>query len=485
MADFETDYLIVGAGAVGLAFADTLIDEDPDCHITFVDKHAKPGGHWNDAYGFVALHQPSATYGVNSMEFPSEHIDTHGPNKGLHALASGQEVLAYFERVMSMRLLPTGRVEYHRLSEFKGRDDDGVATIESILNGSQTNIKVRRKLVDATFYQTSVPSTHKRPFTETGGVEVVPPGELPGLWKRPTDLPDHYVVLGAGKTAMDTVIWLIQGGVDPDAISWVRPRESWLWNRDKVQPGEEFFEAVMDMQIGMLRAAVKAEDGAELMRIMGEQDFYLRIDADVEPEMFHYAIISHGEIDILRRVKNVIRGKRVTSIEPGKLRFADGDVDVPANSLFIDCTATAVPFSVRGEGGPKPIFRGDTIVLQPLQTPLVVFSAAIAAFLEAHLEDDVAKNQMAAPGPLTDTPATFPYAQMINMMNRGAWAQNDKIMGFLARSRLDLTTPTIGKMMAENNPKLAKLQEFREAADECMPAMIKLGMQAKAIHEAG
>lgn len=483
MADLETDYLIVGAGAVGLAFADTLIDEDPECHITFVDRHAKPGGHWNDAYGFVALHQPSATYGVNAMEFPSEHIDTHGPNKGLHALASGQEVLAYFERVMSMRLLPTGRVEYMRLSEFKGRDDDGVATIQSILNGTETSIKIRRKLVDATFYQTSVPSTHKRGFSENGGVEVVPPGDLPELWKRPDNLPDHYVVLGAGKTAMDTVTWLILAGVDPDSISWVRPRESWLWNREHVQPGEDFFEAVMDMQIAMLRAATEAEDGAQMMRILGDKGYYLRIDEDVEPEMFHYAVISQGEIDLMRKVTKVIRNGRVTAIEPGKLLFADSEVDVPANSLFIDCTATAVPFSVREEGV-QPIFRGDTIVLQPLQTPLVVFSASVAAFLEAHLDDDIARNQMATPGPLTDTPATFPYAQMINTMNRGAWSQNDGIMAFLARSRLDLTTPTIAKMMAENSPKLAKLQEFREAAEQCMPAMIKLGMKAKAIHEA-
>jgi cation diffusion facilitator CzcD-associated flavoprotein CzcO len=66
VADVTTDYLIVGAGAVGLAFADTLIDEDTASHITIVDRHARPGGHWNDAYSFVALHQPSATYGVNS-----------------------------------------------------------------------------------------------------------------------------------------------------------------------------------------------------------------------------------------------------------------------------------------------------------------------------------------------------------------------------------------------------------------------------------
>ncbi len=108
MNELETDYLIIGAGAVGLAFADTLIDEDPDCHITFVDKHAKPGGHWNDAYGFVALHQPAQLW-CHSQEF-SRQIDSHGPNKGLHALASGTEVLAYFEKVMNMRLLPTGRV---------------------------------------------------------------------------------------------------------------------------------------------------------------------------------------------------------------------------------------------------------------------------------------------------------------------------------------------------------------------------------------
>ena len=59
MARIDTDYLIIGSGAVGMAFADTLLDET-DAHITIVDRHGKPGGHWNDAYPFVSLHQPSA-----------------------------------------------------------------------------------------------------------------------------------------------------------------------------------------------------------------------------------------------------------------------------------------------------------------------------------------------------------------------------------------------------------------------------------------
>ena len=61
----DTDYLIIGSGTTGLAFADTLIEET-DAHVTIVDRHGKPGGHWNDAYPFVTLHQPSAFYGVNS-----------------------------------------------------------------------------------------------------------------------------------------------------------------------------------------------------------------------------------------------------------------------------------------------------------------------------------------------------------------------------------------------------------------------------------
>ena len=482
MADFETDYLIVGAGAVGLAFADTLIDEDPDCHVTFVDRHAKPGGHWNDAYSFVALHQPSATYGVNSLEFQTEHIDEHGLNKGLHALASGTEVLAYFEKVMNLRLLPTGRVDYHRLCEFTGRDDDGIARFEPILGGEEKTVNVRRKVVDATFYQTSVPSTHTPNFEIASDAQVVPPGELPQLWKRAHALPEHYVILGAGKTAMDTGVWLIEAGVDPRSISWVRPRESWLWNRAYTQPGDDFLEQVMDLQLALLREASAANDGRDWMRRLGEQGYYLRIDENSDPEMFHYATISQGEVDLLRQIANVIRKGRVKRVEPGKLVFADGAADIPQGSLFIDCTATAVPFRV--QEGARPIFDGDTITLRPLHVPLVTFSAAVAAFLEANFDDDATRNALATPGPLTDTPETFPYAFMVTMMNRGAWSQNPKIAAWLAKSRLDLAGPTIAKLIAENSPKLAILAPFQQAIAQHMPSVVKLGMQAKAVHEA-
>ena len=65
MSVIETDYLIVGAGASGMAFADALIAEC-DADVVMVERRHCPGGHWNGAYPFVRIHRASACYGVNS-----------------------------------------------------------------------------------------------------------------------------------------------------------------------------------------------------------------------------------------------------------------------------------------------------------------------------------------------------------------------------------------------------------------------------------
>ncbi len=480
-APLETDYLIIGTGAVGLAFADTLLDEDPDAHITFVDKHAKPGGHWNDAYSFVALHQPSAFYGVNSMELGEDRLDDHGPNSGFYPLASGGEVLAYFEQLMNRRFLPSsGRVAYFPLSEYLESSNSEEGRFRAILSGEESTIKVRRKTVDATYYKTSVPATHKRKFAVEDGVQIAIPGELPELWKHAENLPEHYVILGGGKTAMDVGVWLLQAGVDPSAISWVCPRESWLINRRYTQPGPDFFEDAVSVQTAQLKAAVTAETGHDFFEELGDQGYMLRIDPNTRPEMFHYATISEGEVDLLRSISNIIRHGRVDSIAPGKITFSDTEVSVPQNSLFIDCTATAVDF--QSYNSLIPIFDEKRITLQALHVPLVSFCAAIAAFIEVNFDSDEEKNALANPGPLTDTPNTFPLAFLSNMMNRGAWSQNPKISAWLAKSRLDPIGPTIAKLMAEGSPKLAVLGELQAAIGEGMMGVQRLAETGREEH---
>ena len=81
-----TDYLVVGAGASGLAFADALV-AGADVEVAIVDRRPAPGGHWVDAYPFVRLHTPSAYYGVNSLALGGDRIDADGENAGFYERA--------------------------------------------------------------------------------------------------------------------------------------------------------------------------------------------------------------------------------------------------------------------------------------------------------------------------------------------------------------------------------------------------------------
>ena len=481
MSQHETDYLIIGAGAVGLAFADTLLDEDPECHITLVDKHAKPGGHWNDAYSFVALHQPSATYGVNSMELCPDRVDEHGHNAGMYPLAKHAEILAYYSKLMSERMIPSGRVAYFPLTEYLEKNGSE-HRVRHILSGEEDVISVRRKLVDGTWFQTSVPSTHKPAFEIAEGTRFAIPGDLPNLWQDTDNLPDHYVVIGGGKTAMDTAVWLLEAGVSPDKIGWVRPRDSWMFNRKLLQPAYHHIEGLVEFQTALVEAANAAETGDEMFAELGRRGTMLRIDPDVTPKMFHYAVISEGEVEMLRKIKQVYRGRRVTALEPSAMIFGEDREEVPENTLFIDCTATAVPFDVRDDT--RPFFQGDTITLQLVQVPFVPYSASLGAFLEANFDTDEERNALCPPAPLTDSTDTYPYAVMANLMSTAILSANEKVNAFNARSRLHPTGPAIARLTAEGSPRLAKLAAIGDTIKDNMPGVIKLGMQAKAIHEA-
>lgn len=482
MSDVSTDYLVIGAGAVGLAFVDTLLDEDPDCHITIVDKHARPGGHWNDAYPFVALHQPSSSYGVNSMELGPDRVDTHGHNKGMHPLAKHPEILAYYNKLMNERLLPSGRVAYHPLTEYRGQAENG-HQLRGILSGAEASVTVHRKLVDATYFQTSVPATHTPAFEIAPDTRFTIPGELPGLWKDAGNLPDHFIILGGGKTAMDTAVWLLEAGVTPERIGWVRPRDSWMFNRRFLQPAHVALEGLIEFQLALVECAAASDSGDEMLLKLEERGIFLRLDRSITPRMMHYAVISEGEVAMLRTITQVYRHGRVTRIEPGAMHFQDETVAVPQNSLFIDCTATAVPFNPRADMG--HIFEGDRITLQVVKTPFVPYSAALAAFVEANFETDAERNALCPPTPLTDSPETYPYAVMVNLFSDDILGRNEKINAFNARSRLHPTGPAIANMMATGDPQLAALAKVGPTIEANMPGVIRLGMAAKALHEAG
>ncbi|MEM8860327.1 MAG: NAD(P)/FAD-dependent oxidoreductase, partial [Chloroflexota bacterium] len=396
MQQLETDYLVIGTGAIGMTFVDVMLEET-DANFIMVDRFHMPGGHWNNAYPFVRLHQPSAFYGVASTDLGSNRIDEIGSNKGYYELASGPEISAYFEKVMRERFLASGRVQYFPMCNYEGNN-----TFSSLLSEDKYTVTVNKKLVDGTFFKTTVPSMHQRNFEVDSDVKCIPPNDLPRLAAGHKS----FVVLGGGKTAMDTCVWLLDNGANPDTITWVRPRDSWLMNRRTTQPGAAFFETTVGSFADNLDAMRDATSVTDLFSQMEASGSMLRIDQTVEPTMFHYATISEGELDQLRRIKHVIRGQRIQQLENNKMIMTDGEsVSVAENTLFVDCTARAVPLG--DDQLTHTVFEPGQITLQVVFAPLLTYSAAVIAYVEANFETDKEKNALCNPIQLADTPAQW------------------------------------------------------------------------------
>ena len=465
MREIDTDYLVIGSGAIGLAFADTLVTES-DARVTIVDRHGKPGGHWNDAYAFVTLHQPSAFYGVNSLELGSGRKDSIGLNKGLYELASGPEVSGYFDRVMNHRLLPSGRVNYFPLSNHLG---DGV--FESLLSGARTRVNVRRKIVDTTRYSPPVPSTHTPRFEIGAGVRVVPPNALPGLWHtQQTAPPRRFVVIGAGKTAMDVCVWLTQSGADPDAIQWIVPRDSWVVNRVTTQNGPEFFDEAIGGQANQMAAFADASSIDDLFLRLEACGSMLRIDTSRTPTMFHFATLSTDEVALLRGVRDVVRLGRVQALSTSEIVLAQGRAPVAPDTLFIDCTASAVDVQPT-----QPVFQDRLIVPQLLRAPLVTFSAALTAYIETHVtDDDALKNRLCAPVPFPHTLQDYPRAILVNMQNQFQWGQDKTLREWMRASRLDGFAKLMSGVDKQDTARQAVLSRYREQAMRAMANLPRL-----------
>lgn len=286
---------------------------------------------------------------------------------------------------------------------------------------------------------------------------------LPHLWQTGEPRPDGFVIIGAGKTAMDVGVWLLGSGADPDSITWIVPRDSWLLDRARIQPGLEFFDTTLGAQAAQMEAFATATSVDNLFDKLETIGLMVRIDPTVKPEMMHYATISRGEIAELQRITNVIRKGHVRAVEPNALLFDSSRVEIPGDhALFIDCTASAV------EKRPAvPIFQGDRIVPQLVRAPQPAFSAALVAFVEAHYPDEATKNELCAPVPLPDGLDRFPATNITNMMNQFRWSQDKKLRNWIRSSRLD----GFGKVIAavdvsdtEKQAVLAKFQQFGMAA---------------------
>ena len=418
----DVDYLVVGAGAMGMAFTDTILTES-DRTIALVDRRPRPGGHWNDAYPHVRLHQPSAFYGVNSRVLGTSAIDAHGWNEGLSELASGTEVVAYFDQVLRQQFMETGRVRFFAMSEHVGG-----RTIRNVVSGEETTIDAAT-VVNAAYMNVTVPATHPPSYEIADGALCVPPNELgkPGVLTG-----GPVVIVGGGKTAMDACLFMLESGLDPARVTWIRPREQWCQDRAQIQPGFAFFGDVVGSRSRQTQAILDSTSIDDLFVRLEEAGVLLRLDPDIEPTMYRCATVSTKELEAMRAVTDVVRMGHVQRIGTDEIELDHGTIPTTPDTLHVDCTADGL------ERRPvRPIFDGDTITLQTVRFCQQVFSAAFIAHVEVSHDDEDHKNELARVVPHPDSHHDWIRTTLSNALSSARWAQDPDLLSWLHHARLD------------------------------------------------
>jgi hypothetical protein len=289
-------------------------------------------------------------------------------------------------------------------------------------------VRVRHRLVDATYVESSIPATHTPPFGVDADARLVTPNELVSL----AEPPSGFTVIGAGKTSMDTCCWLVDNGVAPDAIRWVRPRDAWTNDRAAIQP----LRLVGNFTAWLARqneASAEAEDLRDLLLRLEANGVLVRLDPDVEPSFFRGAILSESERTTLRSLEHVVRLGRVVHVGTRRIELEQGSIPTDPTHIHVDCTAAGLAARPL-----RPIFEDDRITLQWVQIGIAPFSAALIGYVEATREHDGEKNALCPPNGFTPEADARNVARGWATTQRAvaAWMAEPDVNDWLTRCRL-------------------------------------------------
>jgi hypothetical protein len=207
---------------------------------------------------------------------------------------------------------------------------------------------------------------------------------------------------------------------------------------------------------------------------------FLRLNPNIEPKQFHAATLTLREVEELRRIQDVVRKGYITKIEAHQIIFADDTVvEAKLDTLYVDCTASCIP-----DRPSVPVFQPGKIVLQFIRYPVIPYSCAKIAFLEALTMQDEERNNFATPIKFTKSLDDFIIISGIDMENRVRERQHPLLQRWVAQSRLDVTTrmtATIKPEDVENLALLERMQASFKAAYINIPKLIA-SIQSSAIN---
>ncbi len=335
----------------------------------------------------------------------------------------------------------------------------------SLVSGVSHQVRVYKKVVDATHAQTAVPSTHPPRYTVEPGVQCVPLNDLPKIRHPHTG----YVVVGSGKTGIDACLWCLQNGVAPEKICWIMPNDPWLIDRANLQPGLDGFERTIGGLTAQFEAIAAADSIPDLFSRLEAAGQLLRLDKSVEPTAYRCATVTQAELRELRRIDNIVRLGRVRVIEPTRIVLEQGSIATSPGVLHIDCSASAIPSLPEMQ-----VFDGGKINLLMVSTCQPLFSAALIAYVESHLEDQTQMNAFCTMVPPPHLPTDWIRMWAVNLGNQLRWGEHEGLARWVRQSRLYFMTAVVRGMQEADTEKLAQLHRLSVSKQQALANLPRL-----------
>eukprot|EP00929_Paragymnodinium_shiwhaense_P038504 TRINITY_DN20334_c0_g1_i3.p1 TRINITY_DN20334_c0_g1~~TRINITY_DN20334_c0_g1_i3.p1 ORF type:complete len:323 (+),score=66.49 TRINITY_DN20334_c0_g1_i3:232-1200(+) len=236
-----------------------------------------------------------------------------------------------------------------------------------------------------------------------------------------------YVVIGAGKTGMDAVLYLLNSSVEPERIQWIMPRDSWLLIREAMR--SDFYDSVDIVAVSEASNAAKTALGYFEAQEWG--GLFRRVDPGVQPQQFKCATVSVTELAQLRRIKQIVRMGRVKCLHRDRVELEKGTLETCDGTLYVDCSTDGL------EKRPSTaVFGEERISLQSVSLCQQVFSAALIGYLEGRGGSNASKNALTTPVPHPDIPEDGVTSLHQSEVNDRLWLKDSHLASWLKRCRL-------------------------------------------------
>lgn len=370
-SDMYADVVIVGAGYAGLSALVTANKYlGTNEHVLIADIQPCFGGHWQETYRYIRLHQPYSLFTVFDRPWDLKTDPWY--------LATGSEVFEYLKSVgeSEMKNHGTKTLFEHRYITHEVLNNHVNVVFESV-HDDNTRVVVRtKKLIDA--FPLSHPQLEPLKLSSSKVISITPnmiPDIIDELKKDKTNSEQkcRFVIVGSGKTAMDTIKFIDEHTAAPQSL--VAGNGMAFLCRDTLFPknnltrlfgGHSLQELFMD--------AVEKWDGKNENELMKDLIASGKLISPVDdPKSCYWGILSHVEMANVNRIlrDNIAKGRivDVTDVdgvptlvmEDGTNKAIPGLDEFETDTIYVvNCTTRMLQHKP-----PRPLLTGNDMVLSP------------------------------------------------------------------------------------------------------------------------